>query len=213
MVELRFGLLITNTPHDEWYAPLSATPKSIGRSKAMQIRVPKGNPSVSREHAKVWCDRQGAWICDLGSTYGTTVNGVKLMPHRETRITHGDRVLLGTLELTLVDEQELIANVLLDDGGMSDSNADTMKMSQAVDASRQALSTLTNAERDVLLWVSRGYTTPDEIAEQLIRSPHTVRTQLNSIFQKLGVHSRDELVGYILRTQRGKESGGNSATI
>lgn len=217
MVELRLGLLVTNLSQERWYAPLSSTPKTIGRSRGMDIRVPSGYQSVSRAHVRVWCDHRGGWICDIGSTYGTTVNGVRLMPNRETRLTHGDRVCLGTLELTVVDEQELFANVLLDDPESSDSGADTLKLaagaSLVAHPPRDLLSGLSNAERDVLLWVSRGYTTPEEIGGKLNRSPNTVRTQLNSIFQKLGVHSRDELVGYLIRKRSNADGADGSVTV
>jgi DNA-binding CsgD family transcriptional regulator len=217
MAELRLGLLVTNVSHNRWYAALSSTSKTIGRSKTMEIRVPSGHPSVSRAHARVWSDHRGGWICDLASTFGTAVNGVRLAPERETRIVHGDRVLLGTLELIVVDEQELLANVLIDDPGSSDSAADTLKLGTRVDAAHapqaDALSALSHAEREVLMWVSRGFTTPEEIGKKLSRSPHTVRTQLASIFSKLGVHSRDELVGYLLRLRRSEDNGGGSVTI
>ena len=58
---------------------------------------------------------------------------------------------------------------------------------------------LSQAELDVVLWMSRGFTDPDEIAEKLFRSPHTVRTHLGTIFSKLGVHSRDQLLSCLLR--------------
>jgi len=203
MVDNRVGLVITNTPLNHWYAPLVSEPKVIGRGGDVPHKVPKGHRSVSRNHAKLWRDHRGAWICDLNSTYGTWVNGVRLVPQRETKIAHGDRILLGTLELTVLDEQEIFNNVLLDEPGSSDSSSDTFKLSNAVDSdvaeAHQAFSTLSNAERDVVLWMSRGYTSPDEIGAALHRSPNTIRTQLNSIFQKLSVHSRDELIGLLLR--------------
>jgi DNA-binding CsgD family transcriptional regulator len=198
-----YYLVITNIPSKDWVATLTETPQTLGRSRDSEIRVPSTCHSVSRKHARVWYDRQGAWICDGGSTYGTWINGVRLSPGRDTNIEHGDRLLLGTLELTLIDETHLRKNVLFDEGGASDSSEDTFKLgpasSQLADPRLQALASLTNAERDVVLWMSRGHTRPEDLGRMLYRSPHTVRTQLNSIFQKLGVHSRDELIGFLLK--------------
>jgi DNA-binding CsgD family transcriptional regulator len=61
------------------------------------------------------------------------------------------------------------------------------------------LLSLTQAELEVVLWMSRGYTDIEEVAEIQFRSPHTIRTHQKSIFSKLGVHSRDELLSCLLR--------------
>lgn len=51
------------------------------------------------------------------------------------------------------------------------------------------VSVLTEREAEILRWVARGKTN-QEIAALLVVSPHTVRTHLEHIFDKLGVHSR-----------------------
>ncbi len=55
-------------------------------------------PSVSRTHARVEIDREGAVIVDLGSTNGTLVNG---RPIRRARVAlrHGDRIKIGAVLL------------------------------------------------------------------------------------------------------------------
>ncbi|HUQ72378.1 MAG TPA: FHA domain-containing protein [Planctomycetaceae bacterium] len=205
-----YYLVITNTPSKDWVAVLSDTPQTLGRSRQSEIQVPDRWHSVSRIHAKVWHAREWGWICDGGSKYGTYVNGVRLSPGRETRIDHGDRILLGTLELTLIDELHLRKNVLPDEASDEISTDDTFKLENGsillADQRLHSLTTLSNAERDIVLWVSRGLTRPEEIGQKMHRSPHTVRTQMNSIFQKLGVHSRDELIGYLLRGDPNRET-------
>ncbi len=52
---------------------------------------------------------------------------------------------------------------------------------------------LTPRERDVLRGVARGLSTT-EIAGELYLSTHTVRDHLKSVFDKVGVSSRGELV-------------------
>jgi DNA-binding CsgD family transcriptional regulator len=48
---------------------------------------------------------------------------------------------------------------------------------------------LTVRELEVLDWVACGKTN-QEIAVLLVISPHTVRTHLEHVYEKLGVHSR-----------------------
>ena len=52
---------------------------------------------------------------------------------------------------------------------------------------------LTPRERDVLGAIARGGSTA-EIAAELFLSPHTVRDYIKTVFEKLGVSSRGELV-------------------
>jgi pimeloyl-ACP methyl ester carboxylesterase/DNA-binding CsgD family transcriptional regulator len=55
---------------------------------------------------------------------------------------------------------------------------------------------LTPAERDVLRLVALGLDNP-AIAQQLNKSEKTVRNQVSSIFDKLGVHTRAEAIVYV----------------
>ena len=52
---------------------------------------------------------------------------------------------------------------------------------------------LTPRERDVVRAIARGSSTP-EIAAELFLSAHTVRDYIKSVFEKIGVNSRGELV-------------------
>ena len=56
------------------------------------------------------------------------------------------------------------------------------------DDSRESLAALTSRELDVLRWMATGAGRA-EIAQQLFISPNTVRTHMQSILAKLGVHS------------------------
>jgi DNA-binding CsgD family transcriptional regulator len=203
-------LVITNLLPSEWRFAFTDAAKIIGRGTVAQIRVPRRNPSVSRRHARIWADRH-LWICDLSSTLGTRVNGVLIPPEWPTKVTPGDRVMLGDLELIVVGEPKPSDHVLDDDvSPSSDSGLDTRLRKSTCDTVAQSeafsLDVLTNAEREVVLWMSRGHTHLEELGKKLFRSPHTVRTQLSKIFQKLGVHSRDELMGLLMRLDLGNSS-------
>lgn len=55
------------------------------------------------------------------------------------------------------------------------------------------LSELTDREREVLLLVARGRSN-QEIAEDLVISPHTAKTHVNRVMTKLDAHDRAQLV-------------------
>jgi DNA-binding CsgD family transcriptional regulator len=52
---------------------------------------------------------------------------------------------------------------------------------------------LSPRERDVVKGLARGASTP-ELAAELFLSPHTVRDYIKTVFEKVGVSSRGELV-------------------
>jgi DNA-binding CsgD family transcriptional regulator len=54
----------------------------------------------------------------------------------------------------------------------------------------------TAREREVATLIARGLTNP-EIAETLVLSPHTVGDHVKSLFEKLDVSSRQELVAHV----------------
>jgi predicted component of type VI protein secretion system len=76
----------------------------IGRSADCQLSV--DDPLVSRRHAVFRVTRDGVIAADLGSRNGVLVNGVKIDGPRD--LADGDKVLIGSQELTLykVDEQK-----------------------------------------------------------------------------------------------------------
>jgi DNA-binding NarL/FixJ family response regulator len=67
------------------------------------------------------------------------------------------------------------------------------KARQPADAPSPALGNLTAREREVLAWALRGAPSR-EIAEALTLGERTIETHLASIYRKLGVASRVELI-------------------
>ena len=61
-----------------------------------------------------------------------------------------------------------------------------------------ALEELTPREMEVLELLAGGYSN-DEIAGQLVISPHTVARHRENLMRKLGLHSKSELVKYAIR--------------
>jgi adenylate cyclase len=80
----------------------------IGRSPECQVVLK--DFGISRQHAKIVVDEDGARILDLKSKNGTTVNGVPVV---EAPLKDGDRILLGKFQLTF--SKSLEGKIVLDE--------------------------------------------------------------------------------------------------
>jgi hypothetical protein len=67
----------------------------IGRGQDTDLRL--SDPGVSRHHARVTLRDDAAWVEDLGSTNGTTVDGVPVTS--PTSIGSGQRLTIGSTVL------------------------------------------------------------------------------------------------------------------
>ena len=63
-----------------------------------QIVLPLGTPGVSRRHLRFWLHEGCPSAMDLGSTYGTTLNGEKMKPGLLYALRNGDILKLGSHE-------------------------------------------------------------------------------------------------------------------
>lgn len=65
----------------------------IGKMQAdVDTFVTIQNPAISRIHARLFIKSGELWLCDLGSTNGTRVNGEPLKPFEPVRLTQGAKV-------------------------------------------------------------------------------------------------------------------------
>src|SRR6187200_2824792 len=71
----------------------------IGRSDGSDVRLP--DPSVSLRHASIRAQGTEYAIVDEGSTNGTWVGGVKLVPQTPRLVKSGDLVRVGRVWLEL----------------------------------------------------------------------------------------------------------------
>jgi pSer/pThr/pTyr-binding forkhead associated (FHA) protein len=78
----------------------------IGRSSELDMVLVED--MVSRKHAKILVANGAITIEDLGSTNGTFVNGEKV---KQARLKEGDRILIGTSILKLIQQGADAANV------------------------------------------------------------------------------------------------------
>ena len=73
----------------------------IGRSKECDVQL--ADPNASRRHAEVRQEGASYWIVDLGSTNGLEVNGRRV---KRAKLEHGDRVTIGSTDVTFRRESE-----------------------------------------------------------------------------------------------------------
>jgi pSer/pThr/pTyr-binding forkhead associated (FHA) protein len=66
---------------------------NIGRETTNQVVIP--DEDVSRTHASITVDDQGIWIADLGSSYGTFVNGQQIT--QSVWLKPNDMIQLGSV--------------------------------------------------------------------------------------------------------------------
>jgi len=199
-------LTIVNAP--EWRMAVDRQEKIIGRGSDVAIRVPDRYRSVSRKHASIWADhRRRLWICDLHSRLGTAVNGVLLASDLPVQIVTGDRLLLGDLEMDLIDDPRITSEIEeMDASEVEETRRCPAAVANLADGPAELVEELTPAELEIVVWLCRGFTRLQAIGRKLHRSPHTVRTQLGNIFRKTGIHSREELVGRFRRAWAGESS-------
>jgi len=87
----------------------------IGRSPECQITIE--DPLVSRQHARIFIDAQGARVVDLGSRNGVRINGNLI--RGEAQLRHNDRLRLGTQDLVFLVIDEGAARLTRSTGFMT----------------------------------------------------------------------------------------------
>jgi phosphoserine phosphatase RsbU/P len=89
----------------------------IGRNKDCDLPLPGQAEAVSRRHAE-FVYQNGQWrVADLGSRWGTLVNGVTIQPHRPVPLSDGDllRIHPWTFRFSR-DGTSTIGSVAVEDG-------------------------------------------------------------------------------------------------
>ncbi len=85
-----------------WEMPVARSPMLLGRASEAEGYRPDFDMTfdddgdyVSRRHARITKGQAGYFITDLGSSNGTTVNGLPLVPDRAHLLRNGDRIKVG----------------------------------------------------------------------------------------------------------------------
>jgi DNA-binding CsgD family transcriptional regulator len=168
-------------PH-AWSFPVGEGRLLIGRAPVNHLRLV--HRSVSRVHAQL--ERQGDQLTlrDLGSRYGTFVNGERIA---EVRVQPGQELRLGGVTLELRD------------GSGDDVPSDTSMHAtgRLAHVPPTFLERLTTAQRRVFDLVLAGHA-EKRIADFLFLSPHTIHAHLKVIYKIFDVHSRAALLAHCL---------------
>lgn len=157
----------------------------LGRTKQCQILIL--DVTVSRRHARLVSEAGILTVEDLDSSNGTRVNEC---PVTECELRPGDYVRFGGVSCA-ISASPLVFR------GADDEEEGTYRVPRDT-GSTVRVDGLTGAQKEVLDYVLQGRTEA-EIATALGNSPHTIHTHLKAIFQRLGVHSRAELLLKVLR--------------
>ncbi len=85
-----------------WEMPVARSPMLLGRASEAEGYRPDFDMTfyddgdyVSRRHARITKGQAGYFVTDLGSSNGTTVNGLPLVPDRAHLLRNGDRIKVG----------------------------------------------------------------------------------------------------------------------
>jgi len=166
----------------------------LGRGSDCDLQI--DDDSVSRRHAHLRLERDVVWVDDLSSRNGTWVNGVLITQAK--RLSHGDRIGLGTCEFELcaaasLDASRVTQPVIPTVGAPA--MGSTPPEETAV--SRPSLSALSPRERAVFPLLASGLS-QREIASQCGVTVKTIETYRTRIGHKLGLSTRAEFIRFAL---------------
>ncbi|MGW0184205.1 protein kinase domain-containing protein [Streptomyces sp. NPDC003362] len=88
------------------YVYRAAATCEVGRADGCAIRVGDRHRSVSRRHCRLDIDPPHVRLRDLGSSYGTHVNGRRLDRLTEHPVAPGDEIRIGDVRLRITVEEE-----------------------------------------------------------------------------------------------------------
>lgn len=75
----------------------------VGRGEEADVRIPL--QSVSRRHALIWREGGRAWVADLGSANGTTLDGIPV-GEDPVPLEHGSRLVVADATFRWVEERD-----------------------------------------------------------------------------------------------------------
>jgi DNA-binding CsgD family transcriptional regulator len=152
---------------------------------------------VAPLHAKLWRDKSGNWLRPING-HAIWLNSVPVSTRARTKLIKGDSLVFG--ESSKGPEFWVLCRRAKEADEILPLSQSTEQAEEGNRTSRRGIKGLSRAEYDVMAWMARGVVEVEDISRQLFRSVNTVRTQLSKIYEKIGVHSRAELLGVLIRT-------------
>ena len=98
-VQLRPRLQWRDLDGKEQMLPLGNQEVVLGRGKTTETEIMLDNVYISRRHARILKTEEGYTVSDLGSAFGTSVNGEEIEGARLLR--NGDRIVMGKDHVTV----------------------------------------------------------------------------------------------------------------
>jgi transcriptional regulator with GAF, ATPase, and Fis domain len=194
--------------------PLDSDEVSIGRESANVL--PLNHSSISRRHCVIRRDNQSFLVRDLESYNGTFVNEI---PVTEQKLSHGDRLRLGSVQLLFVTEEDetdalLTHSVHLSDADFLTESSKEIKANSLLHQTEQNLVQFAQHER-----VARDLAVLLKIATRINQLRHTseiVQELLDSIFEVVPVDRGAILLSdgnKDFSSVHGKDRGGNGQPV
>jgi DNA-binding CsgD family transcriptional regulator len=191
-MRLAIVLMGHSIPADPALIVPTERPVILGRSTQCDIVL--DHTSVSRRHARL--TPSGALrvrVLDLGSRNGTFVDDTRIS---EAVVVCGQHVRFGGVTLHLCEESAA------PEGTDSSLDGDIAARGEWEQTSMPGAPGLTNAQREVFGLLVQGL--PEKtVAKRLGVSIHTAHNHICAIYKALCVHSRAELMAFVLRERQG----------
>jgi len=86
--------------------PVSKSTATVGSAKHCDVVLE--HSSVQPEHVRAWCEGGRIWVQDLGTTAGTSMNGIRLPPLKPMLVRELDVLKLGECPATMGFEPNLV---------------------------------------------------------------------------------------------------------
>jgi pSer/pThr/pTyr-binding forkhead associated (FHA) protein len=165
-----------------WIIPVDKSPFIIGRSKTSDLVL--SSRIVSRKHAELVIGSDMIYITDLDSTNGSFLNKEKI--RKRAFVDPGDLFQFGEFEFKIVYKAES------EDSSNDSSYTLTARSPLALESFSDCYG-LTKREEEIMHLILEGKSTK-ELAFDLNISFGTAKNHIYNLFQKIGIHSRIELV-------------------
>lgn len=151
---------------------------------------------IAPRHAKIWRDKSGNWLKPIDGR-AIWLNSVPVSTRARTKLFKGDSLVFG--ESPKGPEFWVLCRRAKEADEIQPPSERSEPLDEGNGAPPKGFNGLSRAEYDVMAWMARGVVEVEDISRQLFRSVNTVRTQLSKIYEKIGVHSRAELLGVLIR--------------
>ena len=169
-----------------WIIPVDKSPFVIGRSGSSDLVL--SSKIVSRRHAEIITHTEDnmVYLNDLNSTNGSYLNRQRII--KRTFVDPGDCFQFGEFEFKLIYKESSEENT----SDTSNNQTQTSKSPLMVEDFAK-YHNLTKREEEIMHYIMEGKSTK-EIAYELNISFGTAKNHIYNLFQKIGIHSRIELV-------------------